>query len=123
MLNPLRIALAGSGGVARRYRGTYRHLPGVQVVATIDVNETEAQQAAVELGAARASTKFADALRDDVDAVVISTRPTTFMPSTPSPRSKRERTSCCRSPWRGRPLNAMRSSPRSVAPGARSGSI
>jgi len=71
--NQLRIALAGSGGVVRRYRGTYRHLPGVQVVATIDVNEQEARQAAAELGAGRASTDFADALRDDVDAVVIST--------------------------------------------------
>jgi UDP-N-acetyl-2-amino-2-deoxyglucuronate dehydrogenase len=75
MANPniLRIALAGSGGVVRRYRRTYRNLPGVQVVATIDVNEGEAQQAATELNATRASTNFADVLRDDVDAVVIST--------------------------------------------------
>jgi predicted dehydrogenase len=73
MPNPLNIALAGSGGVVRRYRRTYRNLPGVQVVATIDVNEAEARQAAAELGAERASTNFADALRGDVDAVVIST--------------------------------------------------
>ncbi|HEY3839093.1 MAG TPA: Gfo/Idh/MocA family oxidoreductase, partial [Bryobacteraceae bacterium] len=73
MSHPLRIALAGSGGVVRRYRKTYRHLPDVQVVTTVDVNEQEAQQAASELGASRWSTEFGDVLRDDVNAVVIST--------------------------------------------------
>jgi len=74
MSNPsLRIALAGCGGVVRRYRRTYQNLPGFQVVAAIDANEAEAQQAASELNAARVSTVFADALLDDVDAVVIST--------------------------------------------------
>lgn len=69
----LRIALAGCGGVVRRYRKTYRNLPGVQVTATIDLNEQEAREAAAELGAARFSASFADALQNDVDAVVIST--------------------------------------------------
>lgn len=69
----LRIAFAGCGGVVRRYRRTYLHLPGVSVVAAVDANLAEAQQAAAELGASRASTDFADVLRDDVDAVVIST--------------------------------------------------
>ncbi len=69
----LRIALAGCGGVVRRYRRTYKTLPGVQVVAAVDANEAEAQQAAAELGASRVSTQFADALGADVDAVVIST--------------------------------------------------
>ena len=73
MSKTLRIALAGSGGVVRRYRRTYRHLPNVQVVATIDINKEEAQKAAAELGAVYASTDFADALRDNIDAVVIST--------------------------------------------------
>jgi predicted dehydrogenase len=73
MSKTLRIALAGSGGVVRRYRRTYRHLPNVQVVATIDINKEEAQHAAAELGAVYASTDIADALRGDIDAVVIST--------------------------------------------------
>src|SRR5215471_10719655 len=60
----LRIALAGCGGVVRRYRRTYQSLPGVQVVAAIDVNQQEAQQAAAELNASRVSTSFADALGD-----------------------------------------------------------
>jgi predicted dehydrogenase len=69
----LRIALAGCGGVVRRYRKVYRELPGVRVTATVDVQIEEARQAAAELGAERWSADFADALRDDVDAVVIST--------------------------------------------------
>ena len=59
--------------MVRRYRRTYRDLPGVSVVATIDVKEDEARSAAAELGAVRASTRFDDALGEDVDAVVIST--------------------------------------------------
>jgi len=74
MPNPtIRIALAGCGGVVRKYRQTYKHIDGVRVVACVDANETEAGDAAAELGATRASSQFADALRDDVDAVVIST--------------------------------------------------
>lgn len=69
----LRVALAGCGGVVRRYRRVYSALPGVRIVATIDTNLYEAEQAAKELGAARISTKFTAALEDDVDAVVIST--------------------------------------------------
>ena len=71
--HPLRIALAGCGGVVRRYRKTYRSLPGVQIVVTVDVNEQEARDAAAELGAARVSTDFGAVLENDVDAVVIST--------------------------------------------------
>jgi predicted dehydrogenase len=39
----------------------------------MDTDDTEARQAAIETGALRTSTDFADALADDVDAVVIST--------------------------------------------------
>jgi hypothetical protein len=66
-------ALAGCGGVVKRYRRTYAQLPRVQVIACIDANEDEARSAAAELGAGTASSQFADALADEVDAVVIST--------------------------------------------------
>lgn len=69
----IKIALAGCGGVVKRYRRTYAQLPRVQVVACIDANEDEARLAAAELGAGTASSQFADALADEVDAVVIST--------------------------------------------------
>jgi predicted dehydrogenase len=69
----IRVALVGCGGVARRYRQAYRAIEGVTVSATIDVNEEEARAAADETGAARASQDFDEALRSDVDAVVITT--------------------------------------------------
>jgi predicted dehydrogenase len=69
----LKVALAGCGGVVKRYRDTYRHLPEVQVTRCVDANLAEAQAAALELGAESVSNDFTDALGDDVDAVVIST--------------------------------------------------
>jgi predicted dehydrogenase len=69
----LKIALAGCGGVVKRYRRTYLKLPDVQVTTCVDANENEARHAALELGAAKASANFHDVLGEDVDAVVIST--------------------------------------------------
>lgn len=69
----LRLALAGCGGVVKRYRRAYAGIAGARVVAAVDANLAEAQAAASELGAGVASTDFADALRDEVDAVLIST--------------------------------------------------
>ena len=74
LLKPnVRVALVGCGGLARRYRQAYRAIEGVTASATIDVNEEEARAAAAETGAARASQDFAEALRPDVNAVVITT--------------------------------------------------
>jgi predicted dehydrogenase len=69
----IRIGLVGCGGVVRQYRKVYRGLPWVRVVTAIDVNLEEAEAAAEELGASRASTRFEEALEPDIDAVVIST--------------------------------------------------
>ena len=69
----IRVALVGCGGVVRKYRGVYFGLPGVRVVSTVDMNLSEAEAAAQELEADKASTAFDDALADDIDAVVIST--------------------------------------------------
>jgi predicted dehydrogenase len=69
----IRVALVGCGGVARRYRQAYRALDGVSVSVAIDVDAEQARAAAAETGAAKASQDFADALRPDVDAVVITT--------------------------------------------------
>lgn len=59
--------------MVRRYRRTYRHLPGVEVAACIDVNEQEARDAAAELTAGIVSTDFGAALEPGIDAVIIST--------------------------------------------------
>lgn len=71
--NDMKVALVGSGGVARRYRKAYRALAGVSVAVCIDVNAEEAEAAVAETGAARASREFEDALAPEIDAVVIST--------------------------------------------------
>jgi len=69
----LSVALVGCGGVARRYRRIYARLPQVSVAVVVDTDLEEARAAAAELGAARASAEFADALAEPVQAVVIST--------------------------------------------------
>src|SRR5262249_39367734 len=73
LANEFNVALVGCGGVARLYRKIYAQLPGVRVVVTIDVDEAEAQRAAEENCAPRASTDFSDALARGIDVVVIST--------------------------------------------------
>lgn len=72
-MTEIKVALVGCGGVVRNYRKVYAQLPGVKVTVAIDTEEAEARQAAAETEAARASASFADALAEDVDAVVIST--------------------------------------------------
>lgn len=69
----LKVALVGCGGVARRYRKTYAGLRDVDVVLTVDINEAEARQAALDTGASRHSTRFEDALAGQIDALVLST--------------------------------------------------
>lgn len=59
--------------MVKRYRRAYSSIAGARVVVAVDVNRAEAQAAAAELGAGLASTNFADVLRDEVDAVLIST--------------------------------------------------
>ncbi len=72
-MSNIRVALAGCGGVVRKYRKAYRRIAGVSTTVTIDVDPVEARAAADETGARRASQQFEDALGSDVDAVVIST--------------------------------------------------
>jgi predicted dehydrogenase len=69
----IRIALVGCGGVVAKYRRSYLGIAGSRVVAAVDANREQAEQAAAELGAERVSTDMAAALEQDVDAVVVST--------------------------------------------------
>ncbi len=83
-MDSIRVSLVGCGGVARKYRGSYRSLAGVSVQVTVDVDAAEAEAAKSETGAARASVNFADALADDVDAAgMLPTNPSCpgFSPS------------------------------------------
>lgn len=69
----IRIALVGCGGVVAKYRRSYLAIAGSRVVAAVDADRQQAEQAAVELGVQRVSTELAAALEPDVDAVVVST--------------------------------------------------
>lgn len=69
----VRVALLGCGGVVKKIRRSYLGIPEAKVVAVVDKDLREAEEAAHELGAIRASTEQATALEGDVDAVAIST--------------------------------------------------
>jgi len=77
MAEMVRVALVGCGGVARLYRRIYGRLPGVRVVAIVDVDEKEAAEAAREIadkdGGPECTTDFGRALRGDIDVAVVST--------------------------------------------------
>lgn len=68
----LRVALVGCGGMAWMYRKVYAQLPGVEFSLAVDVDENQLHHCHA-LGARRVSTRFEDALGDDIDVVDIST--------------------------------------------------
>jgi predicted dehydrogenase len=68
----LNIAFVGCGGMAVHYMSVYRELDWVRVSSCIDIN-LDAAKRATELMDGRATTDFAEALKDDVDVVVINT--------------------------------------------------
>ena len=79
-MNKIRTAFVGCGGIADHYLSVYRDLDFVEMVSCVDVNLDRAEQAAAKLAdnslgkpTPRATTDFADALKADVDLVVINT--------------------------------------------------
>ncbi|HYF47885.1 MAG TPA: Gfo/Idh/MocA family oxidoreductase [Planctomycetota bacterium] len=68
----LRVAMVGTGGMARTYRECYAKLPDVEWSLAIDVNDTELENC-IKLGAKRTSKNFSDALGPGIDVVDIST--------------------------------------------------
>ncbi|MBB6049373.1 Gfo/Idh/MocA family protein [Armatimonas rosea] len=74
MLENLRgTALIGCGGMASHYRGVYARYPHAPFQLVVDVAAEVAQRVAAELGVARWSTDWREALADDIDVVDIST--------------------------------------------------
>lgn len=72
----LRIAFVGCGGIGEHYLRVYRDLEFVEVATLIDVSLERAERAAAmfdKRSKPRATTEFNDALRPDVDAVIINT--------------------------------------------------
>ena len=69
----LGVALIGCGGMASHYRGVYAHYPEVAFQLVVDVDADVAQRVAQELGVARWSTDWREALADDIQIADIST--------------------------------------------------
>lgn len=67
-----RVALVGSGGMARQYRQVYTRLPGVEWALAVDTSDAVLEECR-QLGVKQVSKNFADALADGIDMVDIST--------------------------------------------------
>lgn len=78
-MSKLRVALVGSGGITAHYLSVYRELNFVEVVVCMDAQLHAAEAAANFLSQREGATKplvtsdFNDALKDEVDVVVINT--------------------------------------------------
>ncbi len=79
-MKKIQTAFVGCGGIADHYLSVYRDLDYVEMVSCVDVSLERAEQAAAKIadnlqGKARprATADFADALKPDVDLVVINT--------------------------------------------------
>ncbi|MFN0111919.1 MAG: Gfo/Idh/MocA family protein [Blastocatellia bacterium] len=79
-MNKIRTAFVGCGGIADHYLSVYRDLDFVEIVSCVDASLERAELAAAKLAdnsfgkpKPRATTDFADALKSDVDLVVINT--------------------------------------------------
>jgi predicted dehydrogenase len=71
MESQLRVAVIGCGGIARGHLNAMKNLSTARPVAMVDLDETRARQYAEEYRADRYHTDIADALTDDVDAVIV----------------------------------------------------
>lgn len=69
----LGVALIGCGGMATHYRAVYAQHPGVELRLVVDADASVAQSVALELGVARFSTDWREALTNDIALADIST--------------------------------------------------
>ena len=67
------LALIGCGGVAAGYRHRYANLPDAEFRLAVDIDGALAERVARELGVARFSTDWRDALSGDIQLVDLST--------------------------------------------------
>ncbi len=69
-MQPIRIGMIGVGQIGKAHLRHYAQIPGAQIVAAADVNETELQRVAEEFHIPFTTTDFRKLLeRDDIDAV------------------------------------------------------
>ena len=66
----IRIGVIGVGQIGKHHLNQYAKIPGAELVAAADVNETELQQVAEQFHIPHVTTRFRELLqRDDLDAV------------------------------------------------------
>jgi len=83
MAEPIRIGFIGVGQIGKSHLKTYQSIPGAQVVALADINETEGRRVAEEYKIPDVYTDFRDLLRrDDIDAVDVCLHNNLHMPMT-----------------------------------------
>jgi predicted dehydrogenase len=69
-MRPIRIGMIGVGQIGKLHLHHYAQIPGAQIVAAADINETELQRVAQEHNIPFTTTDFRKLLeRDDIDAV------------------------------------------------------
>ncbi|RAU93707.1 Gfo/Idh/MocA family protein [Paenibacillus sp. YN15] len=76
----LRIALIGCGGMAKKIRRRYLSIPGAELALLVDTDEAEAASASEELGGVPYTSRFGDALAEELDMLDISTPNHLHMP-------------------------------------------
>jgi len=67
---PIRVGIIGTGQIGKSHLTQYQKVPGAEVVAVADINETEAQRVAAQFQVPDVYTDFREMIRrDDIDAV------------------------------------------------------
>lgn len=73
-MNPVKVAVIGTGSISSFHLQSYQNNPNVQLYAVCDYNEKRAKQAAQKYGAAKAFADYRELLADpEVEAVSICT--------------------------------------------------
>ena len=69
MTHPLKVVLAGCGGISRAWLEAIRDIPDIRMVGFVDINESAARSRAEQFGWTEA------AIGADLSAVLAATRP------------------------------------------------
>ncbi len=69
----MKVALAGAGAFGIKHLEAHRHIDGIQVVSLVENDSNKAQQVAEQYGIAHVTTDLAEALAQEVDAVILCT--------------------------------------------------
>ncbi len=79
----IRVGMVGVGQIGKAHIQEYKNIPGAEIVAVADLNETEAKRVAAENNIAHVYSSFRQMLqRDDIDSVDVCLHNNFHMPAT-----------------------------------------